>query len=886
MLLSRSIPSLAVTLATLLALVLCAPSAALSAPKGAGADDEAPPAESLDPGQTLDAGFAYLRARVDGEPAALGFAYMLHRRFGLLDFGDSPALYDAVLAAEPTKGSAPKGALRLFRRMVDADQKFEESDIADLGTPWDRVTVRALYCDQAPLPDDYGATLAAEASRGGYHLTHVGMALTWLSDNECPWPVDDATVREWIDAMAQLVAETPTGDISYEAAGVLSYLGHDDRIPREFWDRVVDEQNEDGGWPFDAKRPESHWHPTLLATWALLEHFAIVKLDRTVPQADGPEPALAPPPASVPQANETVPSSWTEMMASEERLLALTPHLGLLASALRNLELPGDRARPVFEPAVAVVDVEAKTSPTPVRAGLSSKTSAFVPGKRQTRDRAELALWKPLLDQVAWFDHAAFHMVRGDFLPGDDGAFQAEVSLDARAKLQDGTTAWVRGKLTLVWESSDEEEWRIAGFRTDALEIEETPRPFFREVLSDALRDDDLLRDARHSGHDEVVRSFLGQADRKGHDFFPPAMDEHPGLAIVDLDRDGFDDIYVMPHWGQNQMYRNRGDGSFEEIGTQVGLDIAGHTAAAVFADFDNDGDLDAMLARTQEPSLYLRNDDGRFHDAAVDIDGGLPKLASSVTAVDMNGDGLLDVYFATYAVRRLTRDFFSKKSTKDTPLLDGFVTPAASTELRRRLEASAQVYDFPGPPNVALLNTGNGHFVVEPRSPLGVFANTYQATWADYDADGDPDAYLANDFAPNHLLRNDGKGQFADVTTASGTSDVGFGMGATWGDIDGDAREDLYVSNMFSKAGRRITARFGEIDDRAPKMARGNTLFRNEAPRFRDLSEEPGDQHAQKAGWSWGGQFADVDNDASLDLYVLSGYYTAPREFELPIDT
>lgn len=879
-----TIRSLCATLAAAGALTLGPFPSASGAPSGAPSVEEPPP-PALDPGPVIDAGMAFLRDRIDAEPAALGFAWMLHRRFGLLDFSDAPDRYDAVLQHDGAKDAPKRGAVRLFRRMVAVDNAFSAGDVPDLETDWDRMTVRALYCDREPLPPDYGERLTKEAKRGGYHLTHAGMALTWLRDNGCPWPIDDETVSAWIDTMAALVNEGRPGDVAYEAAGVVRYLGYGDRLDPEFAKRIVEAQNEDGGWSFDEKRPESHWHPTLLALWALLEEFASAKLDRTVPQPGGPapppEPAVPDPPAA-PEA----PPAWTNMVASEDRLLALTNDLQILSRAIRNLEHPGDRARALFADSVVLIDIEEAASPTSWLESIAAQTRVFPTAAPATVPRADLRVWAPLLERVVRFDHAAFSMVRGDFVPDDPNMFQADVGFEGRAELTDGTTGWVRGKVTVAWEkAAGTDAWRIAGWRTDTLELANAPTAFFREVLAETLRDDELLGRARFSGHDEVVREFLGNEERKGDDFFPPAMDEHPGLAIVDLDRDGFDDIYVMPHWGRNIALRNRGDGTFEDVGARVGLDIDGHTAAAVFADFDNDGDVDAMLARTEKPSLYLQNHDGVFRDAGSAIEGELPRLGSSVVAADVDRDGLLDVYFSTYAVRRLTGEYFAKESG-ETRLLSEFVSPETSEELSRRLESGARVYDFPGPPNVLLKNLGEGRFRVETDSALATLANTYQSTFADYDDDGDADVYLANDFAPNHLFRNDGAGNFDDVTEETGTSDVGFGMGATWGDVDGDGREDLYVSNMFSKAGRRITARFEGIDPRVPKMARGNTLFRNREGRFEDLSGEPGGRQAQKAGWSWGGQFVDVDNDALLDLYVLSGYYTAPREFELPVDT
>ena len=116
------------------------------------------------------------------------------------------------------------------------------------------------------------------------------------------------------------------------------------------------------------------------------------------------------------------------------------------------------------------------------------------------------------------------------------------------------------------------------------------------------------------------------------------------------------------------------------------------------------------------------------------------------------------------------------------------------------------------------------------------------------------------------------------EVAKQTGTSDVGFGMGASWGDYDNDGRQDLYVSNMHSRAGSRITAQVPGLDLRLAQMARGNSLFRNEGDRFDKVSglERPALQ-VEKAGWSWGGQFVDVDNDGFLDLYASSGFYSAP---------
>lgn len=147
-------------------------------------------------------------------------------------------------------------------------------------------------------------------------------------------------------------------------------------------------------------------------------------------------------------------------------------------------------------------------------------------------------------------------------------------------------------------------------------------------------------------------------------------------------------------------------------------------------------------------------------------------------------------------------------------------------------------------------------------------------------------DVYVANDFAPNNLFRNDGVDGFTEVTEETGTADLGFGMGASWGDFDEDGLQDLYVTNMYSKAGRRITAQLNDVDASFEEMAHGNTLFRNDPSGFERVSslERPG-LLVEAAGWGWGSQFVDLDNDSDLDIYALSGYYTAPSQVALPFD-
>ena len=127
--------------------------------------------------------------------------------------------------------------------------------------------------------------------------------------------------------------------------------------------------------------------------------------------------------------------------------------------------------------------------------------------------------------------------------------------------------------------------------------------------------------------------------------------------------------------------------------------------------------------------------------------------------------------------------------------------------------------------------------------------------------------------------------GGVSEIFVGTGTADLGVGMGASWGDNDRDGRQDLYVTNMYSRAGRRITALLGATVF-AP-LARGNSLFRNLGGQFDRVSGLGNPALlVERGGWGWGSQFADLNNDGFLDIYALSGFYTAPEEVAIIEDT
>jgi len=212
---------------------------------------------------------------------------------------------------------------------------------------------------------------------------------------------------------------------------------------------------------------------------------------------------------------------------------------------------------------------------------------------------------------------------------------------------------------------------------------------------------------------------------------------------------------------------------------------------------------------------------------------------------------------------------------------------------------SGADIGDFPTPhpfrdarnggANVLLENQGDFRFSdATEKSGLGPGNNrfSFAACWEDFDDDGLPDVYIANDFGPNQLFRNAGN-RFEDVSLKSGTQDWGFGMSATWGDYDRDGRMDLYVSNMFSSAGNQIVPQAyaglsltDEVRTRYLKMVRGNSLLRNSGGgSFSDVTDPVVEGFG---GWAWGSKFADFNNDGWEDLYVANGYITQADEDDL----
>jgi len=167
---------------------------------------------------------------------------------------------------------------------------------------------------------------------------------------------------------------------------------------------------------------------------------------------------------------------------------------------------------------------------------------------------------------------------------------------------------------------------------------------------------------------------------------------------------------------------------------------------------------------------------------------------------------------------------------------------------------------------------------------------------WGDYDGDGWPDLYVANEYGSNALYHNRRDGTFEEVAARAGVTDGGSGMSVAWGDYDGDGDLDLYVANMHANSGwalfhpdfplpipigfralgllmpAEVRRRAEAITDH---LVRGSTLFRNDGNgHFTDVSDAAGVRDAQ---WAWSAEFLDYDNDGTLDIYATNGFISGP---------
>ena len=228
------------------------------------------------------------------------------------------------------------------------------------------------------------------------------------------------------------------------------------------------------------------------------------------------------------------------------------------------------------------------------------------------------------------------------------------------------------------------------------------------------------------------------------------------GIAVGDIDGSGYDSFYVCQPGGlPNRLYRNTGNGTFEDITERSGTGILDGTASALFVDFQNRGKQDLLVIRSGGPLLFENAGDGRFEPRPSAFRFATPPQGTftGAAAADYNRDGLVDVYLCVYSYYKG---------------LEHHQYPSPYYDAQN------------GPPNFLFRNRGDGTFD-DVTASSGMSQNnnrfSFAASWSDCDGDGWPDLYVANDFGRKNLYRNGGDGTFADVAAAAGVEDYGQGM-------------------------------------------------------------------------------------------------------------
>ena len=287
------------------------------------------------------------------------------------------------------------------------------------------------------------------------------------------------------------------------------------------------------------------------------------------------------------------------------------------------------------------------------------------------------------------------------------------------------------------------------------------------------------------------------------------------GVAAGDFDNDGFDDLYVCQPAGlPNRLYRNRGDGTFEDVTEKAGVGVLDNTACALFADFDNRGLEDLLVVCGTGPLLFVNQGDGTFSLRRDAFRFARPPQGTFTHAAvaDYDGDGRLDIYFCLYM-------YYLG--------LDQYHYPIPYYDARN------------GPPNCLFHNDG-GHRFVETTEAAGLDADnnrySFACAWGNAGPYGLPDLFVANDFGSSQLYRNNGNGTFTVVSREANVEGVGAGMSSCWCDYDNDGHQDIYVPSMWEAAGQRVSGqkRFHpnappSIRELYQRHARGNALYRNQ---------------------------------------------------------
>jgi enediyne biosynthesis protein E4 len=328
------------------------------------------------------------------------------------------------------------------------------------------------------------------------------------------------------------------------------------------------------------------------------------------------------------------------------------------------------------------------------------------------------------------------------------------------------------------------------------------------------------------------------------------------GVAFIDYDNDGWPDIFLVNgstledlKTGKSptsKLYHNNHDGTFTDVTEKAGLAVRGWCMGAAVGDYDNDGWDDLYITCLTGSFLYKNNGDGTFRDITAQAGVGNPgRWGTSAAFGDYDRDGFLDLYVANY----VDLDLNNLPKFGSTPFCK-----------YRGIAVSCGPRGLAGSRDRLYHNNGDGTFT-DVTEKMNIDKGSYYGlgvVWADYEGDGWPDIYVANDSSPGLLYHNNEGKSFTEVAVAAGVaySDDGreqAGMGVDFGDYDNDGFPDLVKTNFSDDA---------------------NNLYHNNGDgTFDDRAGAAGFGTVSVPFLGFGVRFFDYDNDGWKDILIANGH-------------